>query len=350
LIPDDSVGFIANSISRHPLSLDEWDSQLRAAGFSGNDAVCGYPDSSGDFSGFTLLSSAKVNLDDKPAVSLLVADTPGSWAISISDKLTLQGHEVRWTTLHQELPTNEWIVILLDLDGPYLHNATAENFIALQSFLTKLADRHRTLWVTRTSQLSCEDPRFGLIFGLARTLRQEQMLDISTFETSRYDEQAADALSNVLEKLMISRSHADVEPEYEFSYRDEVLIARCHWGTSEDKMFTSQPREGTARKLAVGSFSQVDTLEWAPYELSGLPASSVEIEMHYIGLNFRVRLFLLPSIMSNVLPVTNRYFRIFWLQWAYLATPKSLALREAELFAMWRQTSRASSPAIESLS
>lgn len=251
-----------------------------------------------------MVSSIKPTPDESAAVSLLVTDKPGPWAESIAAKLSRQGYSVNWTTLDQEIPANEWIVLLLDLDGPYLHDVSTEGFTALQKFFIKLTDNHRALWVTKMSQLSCEDPRFGLIFGLARTLRQEQMLDLSIFETASFDEQAADAFSSVLKKLMFSRKNLDAEPEYEFSYKDEVLVGRCHWGGSKNETFT-QSQQGTARKLGVGSFGLIETLEWVPYEPCELPSASMEVDMHYVGLNFRVRLLPLNTLIFNVTQAAN---------------------------------------------
>ncbi|KAJ5175567.1 Fum1p-like protein [Penicillium canariense] len=286
LMPDDWTG-PEGSFNRQLLSAREYDACLRNAGFTGNDAVCGSSDASTGFEGLTLLSSIRATPDSNETVTLVVTETPGPWAQQVAAQLSDQGYSINWTTLKEEMPVNEWIVCLLDLDGPYLHELSEPDFVTLQIFLTNLADCHRVLWVTRLSGVTCEDPRFGLVFGLARTLRQEQMLDISIFETDAFDEHATDAVCRVLRKLMISRKDALPDPEYEFSSsRGEVLVGRCHWGLSnENKILQSQ--DETARQLGVGSFGLIETLEWVPYATRELPPSNVEVEMHYVGLNFR---------------------------------------------------------------
>lgn len=105
-------------------------------------------------------------------------------------------YKVTWFTLGEDPSTDDWMVFPLDLDGPYLNEISEERFNILRNYLLKSCDR-KMLWVTKSSQLTCEDPRFGLVFGLAQTLRQERMFDISTFETDAFDEKAVDGLSRV---------------------------------------------------------------------------------------------------------------------------------------------------------
>ncbi|KAH8690939.1 kinase subdomain-containing protein [Talaromyces proteolyticus] len=269
------------------ISPETWHCKLRAAGFSGNDAIANDVDSPYQ-THFTMLS--RVALEDdtsKIDILLLTTSTPGPWAQAVQSHLLDQGYTVKWGTLDEQPPANHWIVSFLDLEGPYLYNMTEQKYTKLWNYL-KQADKSRMLWVSNIAQLMCPDPRFGLIFGFARTIRQEILLDISILETDVYDESSVHALSQVLKKLQRSRQGSDIDLEYEFSfYKGSVHTGRCHWINDPLAKIPAQPLTEVSLKLDIGSIGMINTLRWTPVENCQLEKGQIEIDMQYIGLNFR---------------------------------------------------------------
>ncbi|KAL3456975.1 hypothetical protein BJX64DRAFT_296261 [Aspergillus heterothallicus] len=286
------MGLLPNFISeqendRAISSLEGIDTALRAAGFSGNEAVCWdpQPPHSGTLN---ILSCVQAEQVDKRTIVLLTGNTPGHWAESLKSTLLEQGHTVHLSTLEGDIPLsdNSMVVSLLDVEGPYLHNMSIDGYQDIQNLVAKV-EKVPILWVTKASQIHCADPRYGLIFGFARTMRHERETDFSIFETGDFDEKAENSLVRVIEKLTWSRQTPDVDPDYEFAvYEGAIHVGRCHWISPADHM-ESQSSQGLPRRLDIESLGSIDTLRWTPFEGPELKEGEVEIDMHYVGLNFR---------------------------------------------------------------
>ncbi|EGE05508.1 fatty acid synthase S-acetyltransferase [Trichophyton equinum CBS 127.97] len=268
------------------LSSEQWEQQLHTAGFSGVDAISFDFDAHHQTS-FSILSTVKPSPSTNTDVTLLAGDIPCPWAKEIAGSLEKTGYRVHWGRLDQSPPTSHCIVSVLDLESPFLHNLSEEKYIALHSYLTKIG-KSRMIWVTRMNQLECSDPNFGIIFGLARTLRNEMGLDISTFETNVFTSAAINGLSKVLDKVERSRASSALGPEYEFAFHNGgIYIGRCHWVSPHSQMPIESLGE-TPRKLAIKTIGSVDSLYWKPFaDATELTGDEIEIDMHYIGLNFR---------------------------------------------------------------
>ncbi|EFE33181.1 uncharacterized protein ARB_07933 [Trichophyton benhamiae CBS 112371] len=268
------------------LSPEQWEQQLHTAGFSGVDAISFDFDAPHQTS-FSILSSVKPSSSPKTDVTLLTGDTPCPWTKKIASSLEKIGYRVHWGRLDQSPPTSQCIVSVLDLESPYLHNLSEEKYIALHSYLTKIG-KSRMIWVTRMNQLECSDPNFSIIFGLARTLRNEMGLDISTFETDMFNSAAINGLSKVLDKIEWSRASSALDPDYEFAFHNgSIYNGRCHWMSAQSQMPIESLGE-TPRKLAIKSIGSVDSLYWQPFaDATELTGDEIEVDMHYIGLNFR---------------------------------------------------------------
>ncbi|KAI2821299.1 hypothetical protein CBS115989_3053 [Aspergillus niger] len=271
------------------LSPDRWDIELRNAGFIGSE-VMAYDVPHPHQTYFTMLSRVPhppPEAETYDTVTILTTDSPGSWASEVASRFRQGGHVVNWTTLHDTPPKDQWIISLLDLDGPYLNNLSEERYLALQSSLMT-ADNSHLIWVTNTSQMACADPRYGLIFGLTRTLRHETATGISLFETDSYTQPAAGALFQVFNKLQRTRQCPDARPaDSEFSFEGVIHVGRCHW--IHPKQITPRPETPCPRKLDVSPVGLIDTAHWVPVDghQGELETGQVEVDVHYVGLNFR---------------------------------------------------------------
>lgn len=214
--------------------------------------------------------------------------TPSQWASDVESLFRDEGYTTNWTTLHQEPPKGRFIVSLLDLDGVPISSLSKDGCEVFQRYIEQ-AQECQILWVTQSTSHICSDPMFGLIHGLARTLRSELLLDLSILEVPSWDAVGAKAVTQVCKKIQRSRAHSLPVSEYEYSLHEgEVKVGRYHW-TPLVEHLASPPRSDASRKLTLATYGLLDTLHWAEkgpsYELG---EGQVEVEMDYVGLNFKV--------------------------------------------------------------
>ncbi|EFQ96831.1 fatty acid synthase S-acetyltransferase [Nannizzia gypsea CBS 118893] len=268
------------------LSPAQWEQEFHAAGFSGAEAIS-YDLDTPHQTSFSVLSSVKAAPAPLTDVTLLVGESPGPWAKEVADTLGEAGHQIHWGRLDLPPPTSQCIISLLDLDGPYLYDLSEEKYAALHLYMSQIG-KSRLIWVTSANQLTCNDPRFSLIFGFARTLRGENGLDISTFETDTFNGEAVNGLVKVLSKIEQSRALSALDPEYEFAFHHGTIhTGRCHWISPQSQMPIQSLGE-TPRKLSMKAVGSIDSLYWQPFDgPKELTGNDVEIDIHYVGLNFR---------------------------------------------------------------
>lgn len=277
------------------VSPERWDCELRAAGFTGSEA-CAYDIAPPFQHNFTMLSGILKQAFDQN-VLLIGGKRDSAWVDDIFSEFRKHGYQVDWGTLENTPPLNRDIVFLLDGDDPFLYNVQEKQFLLLQEMMLKT--ERRIIWVTTSTQLTCTDPRYGLIYGFARTLRVEMGIDISIFETDTFDKAAANSLCKVYGRIHHSREVQELDPDFEFSYHDQAIhTGRCHWThPSKSEMSLLEPSDNEAVKLDVGTLGLLDTLCWSQIPEEDVGDDQVEIEIRYVGLNFRVCLYCIKGDM-----------------------------------------------------
>ncbi|RAQ68107.1 polyketide synthase, partial [Aspergillus flavus] len=270
------------------VSPERWDQELRDAGFQGVEAVM--HDLKPPFqASYTMLSSISGSSSSKMDVTLLISESPGEWAGIVFQELTALGYNVRWATLHDKPVENNLIISLLDVEEPFLHSLSSQRYESLLRYLLNI-EGCRLIWVTRLTQYGCIDPNYALVPGFARSLRRELSLLLYTFEVDVFNTEAARALSNIVSKAEEDHNKPHGVHEYEFILYDGcVHIGRCHWGVQKpEKRNTPMPSQSDGvMKLTITTPALLDTLQWVKAEDSRLGEQDVEIDMQYIGLNFR---------------------------------------------------------------
>ncbi|KAJ4998434.1 Reducing polyketide synthase DEP5 [Colletotrichum sp. SAR 10_66] len=86
------------------------------------------------------------------------------------------------------LPTEGTLIFFLDLDRPWIYHLKESEFPAFIQLLSTGTSKRPIVWVTPLSQISCDDPRSAMIYGLARTLRSELKADITIVEVDPGDD------------------------------------------------------------------------------------------------------------------------------------------------------------------
>ncbi|PYH65910.1 type I polyketide synthase [Aspergillus vadensis CBS 113365] len=269
------------------ISGEEWDKKLRAAGFTGGETI------ERDLEGsvqplFTIISRlAQEQRSDKEVTILASNLEQAGWPGDVAACFRRSGYEVHWSTLDGSPCNSRTIVSLLEVDSPYFTQSSQDQFLTLQRFLMQCKGC-RLLWVTQPSTLSCTDPRFSIIHGLARVLRRELSLDLSLLEMDSVGKSAPETLVELHEKIQQAREIPDTDLEYEFILHGGVVHTAQSYRTSLSHQLTRQPPMDTPRKLGIQQAGLTSTLQWVPSTTAtDLSSGEVEVDVSYVGLNFK---------------------------------------------------------------
>lgn len=270
------------------ISGEEWDKKLRAAGFTGGETI------ERDLEGsvqplFTIISRpVQEPITDREVTILASNPEEAGWPGDVAACFRRRGYEVHWSTLDGSPCNNQNIVSLLEVDNPYFTQSSQEEFLVLQRFLMQ-SKGCRILWVAQPSTLSCTDPRFSIIHGLARVLRRELLLDLSLLEMDTDGKPAPETIIDLHEKIQQAREIPDTDLEYEFILDGGVVHTARSYRTSLSDQLTTHPPIDTPRKLGIQQVGLTITLQWVPGVVPlQLESGEVEVEMSYVGLNFKV--------------------------------------------------------------
>ncbi|KZL70949.1 polyketide synthase (beta-ketoacyl synthase domain-containing protein) [Colletotrichum tofieldiae] len=304
------------------LDVEEWNTALVQAGFSGVDV---------DIRGDREVSKEPVSLilSTKPekevsGPSQFVVLSTGSEA---SEKLShsIQKHLVsaaQDVTIMQwnELDTSnnqvggKYCLSLAEWENPVLSDLTDDNWERLRHVILGSAG---TLWITGGAAMDCPEPMKSLMVGLSRAIRNENAgvrlatLDLETPSSIDFDE----AAKNIL-KVALSHSRSDVfDGEYAARGRT-VYVPRVERTLNVDASLRKYeakgqpelvPFKGCGRplKLTIKTPGLLDTFRWEEDEVyyEPLPEDWIEVEVKAVGLNFKDVLVALGNLAENKLGV-----------------------------------------------
>lgn len=211
-------------------------------------------------------------------------------------QLEQQGYRVTKCTLSDCPPPGQDIISLLDLDQPFFTGLDEARFQAFKVFVLSLNDCTGLFWVTQCSQIGCEDPRFGSIFGLSRVLRSEMIADFATCEVESLDSitdpTTTAYIIQLLERFQHRHGNDSAEertltPDYEWAIRDnQVYVGRFHPFSLRHELLESG--YGDKAILDVETPGRINSLHWVRQPREALKPGEVEVQVHSAGLNFRV--------------------------------------------------------------
>ncbi|GKZ27308.1 hypothetical protein AbraCBS73388_004085 [Aspergillus brasiliensis] len=278
------------------VKVDRWNEELMKAGFMEMEDFVYDEDFPFQMS-TTMIARSTPSKPTVPVVSLLgtLQTQQHPWAAVIEKKLSLKGYTVRWCILG-DCVKESVVISLLDLDGPFLYDLSEEGFSKLRNYLSI---GRRTLWVTRISQKTCSDPRYGLIQGFGRTIRAETGIDFRTLEIDDLNDTTADLLTQVFSELLDEKANPSGR-DYEYTIEDgSVYTTRCN-RLSKSKQLEVEGNCGPLR-LHPGVRGVLDTLQWVEEERQiSLKPNEVEVEMKYLSLNFKDLMFALGLLVTDL--------------------------------------------------
>ncbi|CAG8097448.1 unnamed protein product [Penicillium olsonii] len=268
------------------VSPARWHRELQSAGFSGADVSAFDMKPPFNIAASYISRPVEQISIDREVWLLTRTKNTSEWVYAVELALIDKGYKINKNTLDEPPPKGKFIISLLDSECSPLLNFSEETYSLLQHYVEK-AEECQILWIAESTSLSCSEPSHGLVHGFARTLRTELLLDISVLEVPVFNSDTAKAVADVSEKIQLSRARSLPDPEYEFAFQDgEIKVGRYHWTPLMDEL-AGQLTQNAARKLDLTVYGLLDTLQWAEKESTELAAGFIEVEMEYVGLNFK---------------------------------------------------------------
>lgn len=268
------------------VSVERWGQELQRAGFSGIDAAV-LDDESPYHINANIVATTVKSHTRSGNVTLLYKDTKVKYACDLADRLEASGFRIHWKQLcDQHILPEQDVISTIEFEGPFLHAIKDADYSDLMEYITKL--RSGLLWLTRSAQIECINPEYGLTIGLARTIRSELSLDFTTVELQTLDDEAVSSVVNIFHKFQCRSERESFSFEPEFAVHNGVVHIGRYYPISPEEARAKSLEDGPTR-LTVNQVGLIDSLEWVQYEQDRVQEDEVELEVHCVGLNFRVR-------------------------------------------------------------
>lgn len=267
------------------VSPERWDAELRAAGFSGTDSVV----HDGHMNAHIISSVPEIRTEAQKRLTVLHESTSDDLSLFVSI-LRARGFTTDLRHLGDELPADQTVISLLELESPQLHLLSESKYLSLRNMIISL-DKTPMLWVTRPSQVGCSDPRYAATLGLLRTARRELGVTIATLELDSLDEKAFQAASLVVDRVLHLDADSPFDPVLEYVYAQETLMVGKFYPAvvSEELLEAGKPatERTDAAVLQIGNPGKPDTLRWErkPVERFTSAQDWVEVQTHAVGVN-----------------------------------------------------------------
>jgi acyl transferase domain-containing protein/SAM-dependent methyltransferase len=267
------------------VSLERWETELKSAGFRTPDAaVC---DSAEPYEICSVIvARPEVNKVFSPSVTLLTRSPQSESGNILLLALEGRGYRVDCCTIEDmPLPSGQDVITLLDEEDPFFENIDDSLFEHFKSLIADLKE-NGIFWVTRLSQIQCQDPRFGQIQGIARTIRSELLVDFATCEVDNLSS-SVDKIVEVFQEFQIRQENDTFKPEFEYAIVDNVVhVGRIHSFPVHEELAVADTTDSiTLRSSKPG---RLGALYWTHQKEARLKDDDVEIETYATGLNFKV--------------------------------------------------------------
>ncbi|KAE8356836.1 hypothetical protein BDV28DRAFT_41348 [Aspergillus coremiiformis] len=270
------------------IPVDKWHNELVNAGFKGVETFRYDSEPPYQVNAHILSRVPSVKPPERGEVWLLYRTVIKDWAQDLARELTATGYSVRWCTIKQAPSPGANIISLIDLEGPFFHELTPTDFESFQSYVSSLIDSH-LVWLTRSVQMECDDPRYALVLGVARTIRHEIAPNFATLEIDQVDRTALRPVAEVFEWFLFQKNEPGATQEYEFALREGAIhVPRLHWSSFEAQQ-VEVPESQVPRILDIEAYAMLDSLTWTCADLASdeLGKEEIEVDIKYVGLNFR---------------------------------------------------------------
>ena len=276
------------------VSVDRWDLELKAAGFTGVDTAVFDAEQPYQFSA-AIVSQALPNLEGgskRMAITILCGQESNEITTNLVAEIQSLGIDYSLCKFGDQPPQGECIITTIDLESYFFNNGSEKTFRAFQDFLAE-QDHRIILWLTRPSQILCDDPRSAQTIGVARTVRSELTTSFVTLEIDPREKNFGKLVMQVFGKIMIGDDNSTLAPDSEYAVDNGVIkVGRYHPFSLQTELGhqNSLPATHSAMTLEIMKPGLMQTFQWSRKAIPGeLGEDEVEIQIAAVGLNFRVR-------------------------------------------------------------
>ncbi|KNG83443.1 hypothetical protein ANOM_008035 [Aspergillus nomiae NRRL 13137] len=270
------------------VSPKRWNMELQKSGFTGMDKLV-YDNEPPYATNATIVATVRDDSSQPSVVTLLCSSIANEHVRAVERHFTTHGHTVHLCSLQSLSHHKGDVVSLLDIEGPFFDKVSEPDLIAFQKLVSG-SKSTGILWVTRSAQLKCADPRFALVLGLARTIRSELAVEMGTVELEHFDQASWTALELIYRKFQARDRTDSTNTDFEFVHQDGKILTPRYKRCTPEEILTL--RSGSEFSDAVGlrieSFGHLDSLAWVPLDRPvHLQGDQIEIIVHHVGLNFK---------------------------------------------------------------
>ncbi|KAF2195930.1 hypothetical protein K469DRAFT_545317 [Zopfia rhizophila CBS 207.26] len=262
---------------------EEWDVRLREAGFNGIDTL----DNDGQINANIIASNPPLPPPSN-RITLLYDDPTACRVEEVAAVLASDDYEIDRCAFPSIPPADQDMVVLMDVERPFFHEADEATFGEWIRWLGHLSGR-RTLWVTGAAQIRPKNPGYGMTIGMTRTLRTELGLDVATLELDSFDSAGWDALKQVLPhfRRRSRESHHGTKPVVEWAFANGAIqVGRFHW-ISVNNELAALEAAGPAKKLDIEKRGFLNSFYWKEHFPKEPAGNWVQVKTKAVGLNFK---------------------------------------------------------------
>lgn len=262
-----------------------WQSELRRAGFA--DPITVLDDEEHQLNAVIIAKPAVTSPERINRAVTIVSDDDVKGAEALSQQLQSRGHNVDRRRLGDEIPESQDVISILDESGPFFENTNETRFKALQKLLADLG-QSGLLWITRPSQMQCNDPRYAQVIGAARSIRNEEHLDFATCEVDDL-ESSLDVVVDVFTHFQRRQEDEVLRPDCEYAiFNGLVHVPRIYPFLFKD----DSPSESSAESrvtLEAETPGRLSSLRWVSRGAKELVGKQVEVQVFAAGISYKVR-------------------------------------------------------------
>ncbi|KAF7536474.1 hypothetical protein G7054_g4512 [Neopestalotiopsis clavispora] len=273
------------------VSPEYWDKELRQAGFSGLTSVA--LDAPRPHQMCALMLAKPDNSRKIQSTVAILYDTDSK---DLALNLQMQFPAEQRVLLHDieqhSLPPVADVISVIDLEKPFLRDLTETRFMVFRQLMEELANTQKgCLWLTRSSQLGCTDPRWSQVIGAARTIRRDLGLDLATCEIEHSGGQSWKLVMDVFHAFQArEKGTTSQHTEYEYAIANGIVqIPRVFPFSVRDELSMVDAESASHDCfLDIGQYGRLQSLHWqALPQIDVLRERDVVIDVKCAGLNFK---------------------------------------------------------------
>lgn len=275
------------------VSVDRWDQELKAAGFTGVDTAVFDAEQPYQYCA-AIVSQPLPDLDgnaSRTKITILCDQKINEITRNLIAEIRSLGIDYSLCKFGDCPAQGKNIIATLDLESYFFENVSENIFRAFQDLLAE-QDHRSILWLTRPSQILCDDPRSAQTIGVARSIRSELNMSFVTLEIDPRERNFGKLVMQVFGKITSRKDSDNLAPDMEYAVDDGIIkVGRYHPFSLQTELGhkSSLPATNSAMTLEIMKPGLMQTFQWSgkamPEELG---KDQVEIQTAVVGLNFRV--------------------------------------------------------------